>query len=71
MSQKDEDETIAAELGLRANLAIEDLRRIRRDFAKKNHPDRFQAAQRPGAARRMTIANMLIDAHLKQQPPVL
>jgi len=68
-AQKSEDETIAEELGLRADLAIVDLRRIRRDFAKKNHPDRFEPAQRLGAARRMTIANMLIDARLKQRPP--
>jgi hypothetical protein len=66
---KSEDEAIAEELGLRADLAIVDLRRIRRDFAKKNHPDRFEPAQRLGAARRMTIANMLIDAHMKQRPP--
>ena len=66
---KSEDETIAEELGLRADLGIGELRRIRRDFAKKNHPDRFEAAQRIGAARRMTIANSLIDAHLKQKPP--
>jgi hypothetical protein len=70
-AQKSEDETIAEELGLRADLAIVDLRRIRRDFAKKNHPDRFEPAQRLGAARRMTIANMLIDARLKQRPPSL
>jgi hypothetical protein len=69
--QKSEDETMAEELGLRADLAIVDLRRIRRDFAKKNHPDRFEPAQRIGAARRMTIANMLIDARLKQRPPSL
>ena len=68
-AQKSEDEVIAEELGLRADLAIVDLRRIRRDFAKKNHPDRFEPAQRLGAARRMTIANMLIDARLKQRPP--
>ncbi|ACK50352.1 hypothetical protein Msil_1387 [Methylocella silvestris BL2] len=64
-----EDEAIAEELGLSADLAIVDLRRIRRDFAKKNHPDRFAPAQRSGAARRMTIANMLIDERMKQRPP--
>ncbi|WP_180982429.1 hypothetical protein [Methylocella silvestris] len=66
---KGEDEAIAEELGLSADLAIVDLRRIRRDFAKKNHPDRFAPAQRTGAARRMTIANMLIDERMKQRPP--
>jgi len=63
---KTEDEAIAEELGLNADLASVELRRIRRDFAKKNHPDRFEPALRTGAARRMSIANMLIDAHLKQ-----
>jgi hypothetical protein len=71
LAPNSEDQTIAEELGLRADLAIDELRRIRRDFAKKNHPDRFEAAQRHGAARRMTIANMLIDSHLKQRPPTL
>jgi hypothetical protein len=63
-----EDEEIAQELGLHADLASVELKRIRRDFAKMNHPDRFAPAQRIAAARRMTIANMLIDAHLKQKP---
>ncbi len=62
---KTEEETMAEGLGWRADLAVVDLRRIRRDFAKKNHPDRFGAAQRVSAARRMTIANMLIDERLK------
>jgi hypothetical protein len=65
---KTEDEAISAELGLSADLATVDLRRIRRDFAKKNHPDRFEPARRTGAARRMSIANMLIDEQLKQKP---
>lgn len=62
-----EDEAIAEELGLRADLADVDLKQIRREFAKKNHPDRFGPAQRVRAARRMSIANMLIDQHLKQR----
>ncbi|WOJ90330.1 hypothetical protein RZS28_03250 [Methylocapsa polymorpha] len=62
-----EDEAIAEELGLRADLADVDLKQIRREFAKKNHPDRFGPAQRMRAARRMSIANMLIDQHLKQK----
>jgi hypothetical protein len=61
-----EDEAIAEELGLTMTLAKADLVRIRRDFAKKNHPDLCSPAQRPHAARRMSIANMLIDAQLKQ-----
>jgi hypothetical protein len=47
--QKSEDESIAEELGLRADLAVDELRRIRRDFAKRNHPDCFETS---GSARR-------------------
>lgn len=65
----DEDAAIARELGLSSDLAIGDLRRIRRDFAKKNHPDRFAPPQRTQAARRMTIANMLIDQQMKGRAP--
>ncbi|SFK48058.1 hypothetical protein SAMN05444581_108179 [Methylocapsa palsarum] len=63
-----EDEAIAAEMGLHADLASADLKRIRREFAKKNHPDRIEAPQRVSATRRMSIANMLIDQHLKKKP---
>jgi hypothetical protein len=42
---KTEDHAIAAELGLDRDLANVDLQRIRRDFAKKNHPDRFEPAR--------------------------
>jgi len=64
-----EDEGIAAELGLHPELQPADLRRIRRDFAEKNHPDRFGPAHRTGAARRMSIANMLIDELMRQSRP--
>ena len=63
---KTEDQIIAEELGLGPTLAPVDLQRIRRDFAKKNHPDRFEPARRPNAARRMSIANMLIDEQMRQ-----
>jgi hypothetical protein len=66
---KNEDEAIARELGLGADLAVVELRRIRREFAKKNHPDRIEPALRVNAARRMTIANMLIDAQVRQKSP--
>jgi hypothetical protein len=39
---------------------------IRRDFAKKNHPDRFEPTRRTNAARRMSIANMPIDEQMRQ-----
>jgi hypothetical protein len=61
-----EDQAIAEELGLTPDLATVDLQRIRRDFAKKNHPDRFEPARRTNAARRMSIANMLIDEQMRQ-----
>ncbi len=64
---KSENEAIADELGLEPGLAIVDLKRIRRDFAKKNHPDRFEAARRPLAERRMSIANMLIDEQMRNR----
>ncbi len=63
---KTEDQLIGAELGLSPDLATVDLQRIRRDFAKKNHPDRFEPARRTNAARRMSIANMLIDEQMRQ-----
>lgn len=64
---RSENEVIAEELGLTRPLATADLRQLRRDFAKRNHPDRCAPAQRPRAARRMSIANMLIDTALKQK----
>jgi hypothetical protein len=66
---KSENEAIAEELGLIRPLATAELRQLRRDFAKRNHPDRCAPAQRLRAARRMSIANMLIDAALKQMQP--
>jgi hypothetical protein len=64
--EKTEDEAIAEELGLSPDLGTIDLKRIRRDFAKRNHPDRFEPARRGSAERRMSIANMLIDELMRQ-----
>lgn len=64
--KKTEDEAIAEELGLCPGLGTVDLKRIRRDFAKRNHPDRFEPARRRCAERRMSIANMLIDERMRQ-----
>lgn len=64
--EKSENESIAEELGLCAGLGLIDLKRIRRDFARKNHPDRFEPARRSSAERRMSIANMLIDEQIRQ-----
>jgi hypothetical protein len=64
--ERTEDEAIADELGLSPGLGPIDLKRIRRDFAKRNHPDRFEPARRRSAERRMSIANMLIDEMMRQ-----
>jgi len=62
-----EQDAIAEELGLSENLSKSDLRKLRRDFARANHPDRLDPSQRELATHRMTIANMLIDRELLQK----
>ncbi|MEF2071262.1 hypothetical protein [Consotaella aegiceratis] len=52
---------IALELGPLDRLSIGELRRLRRQFAATNHPDRVGPGLRDIANRRMTIANALID----------
>jgi hypothetical protein len=53
--------SVADELQLTADLTMDDLHRIRREFALANHPDRVAPPMRERATRRMTIANALID----------
>jgi hypothetical protein len=60
-----EAEMVAGELCLRPRLTAQELRRIRREFALGNHPDRVPAPLRERATRRMIIANTLIDQALK------
>jgi len=62
---KSEHETVVEELHLTSNLSADDLKHLRRQFAKVNHPDRVSAAAREQATRRMTIANVLIDEALR------
>ncbi len=62
-----EQDAIAEELGLSEDLSANDLKRIRRMFARDNHPDRLAPSQREIATHRMTIANMLIDRQLRQK----
>jgi hypothetical protein len=57
--------SVADELQLTADLTLEDLHRIRREFALANHPDRVAPPMRERATRRMTIANALIDEALQ------
>lgn len=56
----DPDE-IARELGLAGSDRPENLDRLRRDFAFRNHPDRVPSHLRSVAMIRMQVANMLID----------
>jgi hypothetical protein len=62
-----DDAAVAAELRLGAARSREDLRRIRRSFAMRNHPDRVPAWLREEATRRMTIANALIDRAMRDR----
>ena len=61
------DQYIAEELQLSPDLTIEDLKRLRREFAAENHPDRVDAAEKRSATRRMTLVNVLIDKALKEK----
>jgi hypothetical protein len=62
-----DDATIAAELHLTSARTGDDLRRLRRSFAMRNHPDRVPAWLRDEATRRMTIANVLIDRAMRDR----
>jgi hypothetical protein len=64
-----ESERVAAELGITADLGIEDLNRLRRRFARLYHPDRVPPPQRRQATLRMSIANRLIDEALRARLP--
>jgi hypothetical protein len=60
-------QSVAAELRITAKMTLADLRRLRREFALANHPDRSGSTERENATRRMMIANMLIDRELKRR----
>jgi hypothetical protein len=62
-----DDASVADELRLATARTGEDLRRIRRSFAMRNHPDRVPAWLRDEATRRMTIANALIDQAMRER----
>jgi hypothetical protein len=61
-----DSDSVGAELGLWDNATRADIRRIRRQFAVRNHPDMLDASERDEATQRMTIANMLLDEALKR-----
>lgn len=52
---------ISRELGLGSGKKAEELARLRRSFAFRNHPDRVAPHLRDRAMTRMKVANMLID----------
>ena len=54
-------QSILAELDLHPGLMPADLARIRRRFARDNHPDRMPPALHSQARTRMPLANALID----------
>jgi hypothetical protein len=62
---RSEHETVLDELHLTPTLTAMDLGRLRREFAKLNHPDRVLPPGREQASRRMTIANSIIDEALR------
>lgn len=55
---------VASELVLKSELTRADLRRLRRAYARVNHPDRVASLDREEATQRMMIANALIDRAL-------
>lgn len=56
-------ESIFSELGLKPGLTAYQIRTIRRNFARANHPDRFPMELQANATERMMIANALCDAY--------
>ncbi|WP_156386801.1 hypothetical protein [Aureimonas sp. Leaf454] len=57
---------IARELGLSRFASVRALQRLRREFAARNHPDRWPPAFQDRANQRMMVANALIDSALKR-----
>ncbi|MET0569480.1 MAG: hypothetical protein ABWZ74_10425 [Hyphomicrobiaceae bacterium] len=58
---------LADELHLSPELTVDELRKLRREFAAGNHPDRVDPAERLRATRRMSLVNGLIDKALKEK----
>jgi hypothetical protein len=59
---------IAEDLRLSEASSAETLQRLRRQFARQNHPDMVDEEWREQATLRMKIANLLIDEALKRLP---
>jgi hypothetical protein len=61
-----EEDRVAAELDLGAARSLDDLARIRRAFARKNHPDMLHPGLSDQATGRMKIANMMINRRARE-----
>jgi hypothetical protein len=61
-----DDERVAAELDLASATSLDDLARIRRGFARRNHPDMLHPGLSDQATARMKAANMLIDRRARE-----
>jgi hypothetical protein len=59
---------VAEDLRLSDASSAETLQRLRREFARQNHPDMVGEEWRDQATLRMKIANLLIDEALKRLP---
>ena len=66
---KSDHDTVMEELHLTSGLTATDLVRLRRRYAKSNHPDMVPSPAREAATRRMTIANCIIDEALRRKKP--
>jgi hypothetical protein len=64
--RKSDEEQVAEELCLTQGLTPAELRRRRRDFAIRHHPDCVPEPFRERATRRMSIANALVDGALRR-----
>jgi hypothetical protein len=65
--EPDEVEATPPELAITSDLTAVELRRLRRQFALKFHPDRLDPSHREAAAARMSSVNALIDSALKSK----
>jgi len=61
-----EEERVVVELDLANARSLDDLARIRRNFARRNHPDMLHPGLSEQATARMKIANMLIDRRARE-----
>lgn len=59
-----DEDLITAELNLTSDMNVRELQTLRRDFARRNHPDAV-SEDRTLCENRMKIANRIIDDHIR------